>query len=177
MATQAWMDSSLRCSSRLALQVLERARARRVHWPRVTGASEVLRAEDARRRWGSSHPRQSGSEQVEEWCTGTGVRDAFGTLMELMAHTTDECKRFYTSVPPHGPSEREAKHICRYHSQEHPQMSRRVRHVERPRTPEDFHIEVPPGTYAVTAGAEGAGQQTQLVRVGVGESVNLTFHL
>ncbi|MFT7816700.1 A-kinase-interacting protein 1 [Arapaima gigas] len=194
MATPAWIESSLRCSSRLGLEVLERARARRVHWPRVTGAS----SEDG--RGSSAHLRASRSEQTEERCMRSSASDAFDTVMELMAHTTDQCKvgceffsppdtqmrmtlhgalgqqNLYTSVPVYEHSEQEAKHICRYHTQ----ASRRtghVKHVERPRTPEDFLIEVPPGTYTVTAGAEDASQQSQLVHVSAGDSVKLTFHL
>lgn len=42
---------------------------------------------------------------------------------------------------------------------------------------EDFFIEVSPGTYAITAGLPESQQQTQLVSVKAGESVNLTFNL
>lgn len=42
---------------------------------------------------------------------------------------------------------------------------------------EDFFIEVSPGTYTVTAGMPDSQQQTQLVSVKAGESVDLTFNL
>ncbi|KAM6973346.1 A-kinase-interacting protein 1 [Aplochiton taeniatus] len=42
---------------------------------------------------------------------------------------------------------------------------------------EDFHIEVSPGTYAITAGTADSRQQTRLVSIKAGESVNLTFDL
>ncbi|XP_055778174.1 A-kinase-interacting protein 1-like isoform X2 [Salvelinus fontinalis] len=44
-------------------------------------------------------------------------------------------------------------------------------------SPEDFHIEVSPGTYKITAGAQDSQQQTRVVRINAGESMNLTFHL
>lgn len=42
---------------------------------------------------------------------------------------------------------------------------------------EDFFIEVTPGTYAITASMPESQQQTQLVSIKAGESVNLTFNL
>ncbi|XP_014025568.1 A-kinase-interacting protein 1 isoform X4 [Salmo salar] len=44
-------------------------------------------------------------------------------------------------------------------------------------SPEDFHIEVSPGTYKITAGTQDSQQQTRVVRINAGESMNLTFHL
>lgn len=42
---------------------------------------------------------------------------------------------------------------------------------------EDFFIEVSPGTYSITASMPESQQQTQLVSVKAGESVDLTFNL
>ena len=42
---------------------------------------------------------------------------------------------------------------------------------------EDFFIEVSPGTYAVTASMPESQQQTQMISVRAGESVDLTFNL
>lgn len=42
---------------------------------------------------------------------------------------------------------------------------------------EDFYIEVSPGTYSITASLPESREQTQLVSVKAGESVNLTFNL
>uniref|UniRef100_A0A8C8FB61 Uncharacterized protein n=1 Tax=Oncorhynchus tshawytscha TaxID=74940 RepID=A0A8C8FB61_ONCTS len=44
-------------------------------------------------------------------------------------------------------------------------------------SPEDFHIDVSPGTYKITAGTQDSQQQTRVVRINAGESMNLTFHL
>lgn len=43
--------------------------------------------------------------------------------------------------------------------------------------PEDFHIVLSPGSYAITAGIQGNSPQTQVVRVKPGESMSLTFNL
>lgn len=43
--------------------------------------------------------------------------------------------------------------------------------------PEDFLIEVSPGTYAITAGMQDAGPQTRVVHISAGESMSLTFNL
>lgn len=42
---------------------------------------------------------------------------------------------------------------------------------------EEFQFEVSPGTYAVTASLPESQQQTRLVNVSAGESINLTFNL
>lgn len=56
--------------------------------------------------------------------------------------------------------------------------SSRIVSVElQPPPPEDFHIELSPGNYAITAGIEGAAPQTQVVRVQPGQSKNLVFDL
>lgn len=43
--------------------------------------------------------------------------------------------------------------------------------------PEDFHIMLSPGSYAISAGIPGNSAQTQVVRVNPGESMSLTFNL
>lgn len=43
--------------------------------------------------------------------------------------------------------------------------------------PEDFLIDVSPGTYAITAAMQDAGPQTRVVHVNAGESMRLTFNL
>lgn len=45
-----------------------------------------------------------------------------------------------------------------------------------PSPDEDFHIWVPPGTYAVTAGVADSEQQTLLVDLKAGETFKLTFN-
>ncbi|KAJ3596526.1 hypothetical protein NHX12_002932 [Muraenolepis orangiensis] len=42
---------------------------------------------------------------------------------------------------------------------------------------EDFHIEVSPGSYSITAGLPHAHRQTQRVSLHAGDSITLTFDL
>nr|XP_046211410.1 A-kinase-interacting protein 1-like isoform X2 [Oncorhynchus gorbuscha] len=162
MATQAWqLESSLRRSARLGLEVLERASRRSVDW---TSPSPNTTTTDG----------NAGSEVLGN-SAHTSLDDAFETIAELMAQTTYQCKNFYTENEP---MEKERTHVCRYHSQSHqcPGTSLQIRKHARS-SPEDFHIEVSPGTYAITAGTQDSQQQTRLVRINAGESMNLTFHL
>ncbi|XP_064786459.1 A-kinase-interacting protein 1 isoform X2 [Oncorhynchus masou masou] len=163
MATQAWeLESSLRRSARLGLEVLERASRRSVDW---TSPSPNTTPTDG----------NAGSEVLGN-SAHTSLDDAFETIAEFMAQTTYQCKNFYTSE--NEPMEKERTHVCRYHSQSHqcPGTSLQIRKHARS-SPEDFHIEVSPGSYAITAGTQDSQQQTRLVRINAGESMNLTFHL
>uniref|UniRef100_A0A8C7TKS5 A kinase (PRKA) interacting protein 1 n=1 Tax=Oncorhynchus mykiss TaxID=8022 RepID=A0A8C7TKS5_ONCMY len=167
MATQAWqLESSLSRSARLGLEVLERASRRSVDW---TSPSPNTTPTD----------RNAGSEVLGN-SAHTSLDDAFETIAEFMAQTTYQCKNFYTSE--NEPMEKERTHVCRYHSQSHqcPGTSLQIRkHKVNKNIPfeMDFHIEVSPGTYAITAGMQDSQQQTRLVRINAGESMNLTFHL
>ncbi|XP_029614119.1 A-kinase-interacting protein 1 [Salmo trutta] len=164
MATQAWqLESSLRRSARIGLEVLERASRRSVDWsvspsPNTTPTDGNARSEVL---GNSAH---------------TSLDDAFETIAEFMAQTTYQCKNFYMTETE--PMENERTHVCRYHSQSHqcPGTSLQIRKHARS-SPEEFHIEVSPGTYAITAGTQDSQQQTRLVRINAGESMNLTFHL
>ncbi|CAB1323533.1 unnamed protein product [Coregonus sp. 'balchen'] len=129
MASQAWqLESSLRRSARLGLEVLERASRRRVDWSSSVSPSPNTTSTDG----------NAGNEVLGN-SAHTSLDDAFETIAEFMAQTTYQCKARSS--------------------------------------PEDFHIEVSPGTYAITAGMQDSQQQTRLVRINAGESMNLTFHL
>ncbi|XP_036391694.1 A-kinase-interacting protein 1 isoform X2 [Megalops cyprinoides] len=88
-------------------------------------------------------------------------------------------ENFYKSAPVQEPSTYEVNHVYRYHSQRLPgALHQRISEkTEKLTLGEDFHIEVSPGTYSITAGTGDSDQQTRLVQVNAGESVNLTFHL
>ncbi|CAB1331664.1 unnamed protein product [Coregonus sp. 'balchen'] len=76
------------------------------------------------------------------------------------------------------PMENERTHVCRYHSQSHQRPGTSLQTRKHARSShEDFHIEVSPGTYKITAGTQDSQQQTRVVRINAGESMNLTFHL
>ncbi|XP_071271612.1 A-kinase-interacting protein 1 [Salvelinus alpinus] len=165
MATQAWqLESSLRRSARLGLEVLERASRRSVDWTSVSPSPNTTPTDGS-----------AGSEVLGN-SAHTSMDDAFETIVEFMAQTTYQCKNFYTSETEL--MENERTHVCRFHSQSHQCTGTSLQIRKHARSsPEDFHIEVSPGTYAITAGTQDSQQQTRLVRINAGESMNLTFHL
>ncbi|XP_010882540.2 A-kinase-interacting protein 1 [Esox lucius] len=166
MASQTWqLESSLRRSARLGLEVLERASRRSVDWSSISPSRSTTPTE--------------GNAGVEEQgdSSHTNLDDAFETIAEFMAQTTCHCKNFYMSETEPGINERD--HVCRYHSRspQHTGTSLQQTRKHARSLHEDFHIEVSPGTYMITAGTEDSQQQTRLVRIQAGESMNLTFHL
>ncbi|KAJ8396718.1 hypothetical protein AAFF_G00015560 [Aldrovandia affinis] len=183
MSSETWMESSLRRSSRLGLQVLERARRRSVDWasasaspspPHRTPADDVQTNRDE-----TTNQRLPWEAETREEQARATLDDAFQTIVEFMAQTTHQCKNFYESAPVREPSQREVDHARRYHSRELPGLTQRNASSGKneQRALEDFHIEVPPGTYAITARAGESDEQTHMVQVEAGESVDLTFHL
>ncbi|XP_037395890.1 A-kinase-interacting protein 1 isoform X2 [Pygocentrus nattereri] len=143
-AGQSWLESSLQRSSKLGLEVLERAKRRSVDW-------SSARVPNQKRRAKEKHG-----------------------------------ENFYKSVGSAKASEREKNHVCRFHSLHLPHTSRRTQpaafasrraHCTGLSEPEDFLIEVSPGTYSITAAVQDAGPQTRVVRINAGESKRLTFNL
>ncbi|KAM4733746.1 A-kinase-interacting protein 1 isoform 1-T2 [Anableps anableps] len=165
MASQAWLDSSLRRSGRLGLEVLERASRRSADWT-STAASQTPT---------TSH----GPAHVAAMRTHSELHDAFATIAEFMAQTSYRCKKFYQSDSCTEPSDAEMTHMSRFHSQPEAwwTTSALPRHGPVSATGENFHIEVSPGTYAVTASLSDSQRQTQLVSIKPGESIELTFKL
>ncbi|XP_033490533.1 A-kinase-interacting protein 1 [Epinephelus fuscoguttatus] len=174
MASQAWLESSLRRSASLGREVLERASRRSVDWT-STGPSQTSTTTDE-------------DTQIPVKRTHSELDDVFGTIAELMAQTTQQCKRFYESGRCSEPSHAERNHVTRFHSRPAVRTTTAAqshrKHVKAPHSKgrvsssgEDFFIEVSPGTYAVTASMPELNQQTQLVSVRAGESVSLTFDL
>ncbi|XP_015239981.1 PREDICTED: A-kinase-interacting protein 1 isoform X2 [Cyprinodon variegatus] len=163
MARQAWLDSSLRRSGRLGLEVLERASRRSVDWT-STAASQTPSSEDdfvAAKRKHDLH-------------------DAFTTIADFMAKTSFHCKRFYESGSCTEPSDAEKNHISRFHTRPGAGPTSalpRRKSASVSATGEDFYIEVSPGTYAITASLPDSQRQTKLVSIKPGESVDLTFNL
>lgn len=168
MASQAWLESSLRRSASLGLEVLERASRRSVDWT-STGESRTptTTEEDA---------------HIPVKRADTELDDVFATFAGLMAQTSHQCKRFYESGCGSEPTDTERRHVSRFHSRpavgvKTSAESSARKHYKGRASREDFAIEVSPGTYAVTAGLPELRQQTQLVSVKAGESVGLTFDL
>ncbi|XP_041320585.1 A-kinase-interacting protein 1 isoform X2 [Pyrgilauda ruficollis] len=118
---------------------------------------------------------------------------AFASILNLMREVSKECEKCYGSMAANKCKENEIKHFCKYHGKS---VERRVDPTEeertegsvepsqaqtcqqRPRRPsKDFYIEVSPGIYSVTAISEDMVEQTHVVDVNAGQSVDLTFVL
>ncbi|KAI1903905.1 hypothetical protein AGOR_G00000220 [Albula goreensis] len=179
MSSRTWMDSSLRRSSRLGLQVLERAQRRSVDWASRSPSPQPTHAEETLRIPNSTRNRiPTWEAQAQKAKPHTTLDDAFETIVEFMGQTTQQCKNFYRCVPVQNPSQAEVKHVCRYHPHQLQGELQRIASEENERGPlEDYHIEVSPGTYAISAAEGDSNPQTHLVCVKAGESVNLTFQL
>uniref|UniRef100_A0A3B4FWD5 A-kinase interacting protein 1 n=1 Tax=Pundamilia nyererei TaxID=303518 RepID=A0A3B4FWD5_9CICH len=165
MDSQAWLESSLQRSASLGLEVLQRASRRSVDWASTASQNPTMADEDT-----------------------DILDDAFAKIAEFMAQTTSHCKRFYKSGCCTQPSDIEKNHMSRFHTQ--PASAKTSAALPTRKCDkyqfgglsftiyiEDFYIELSPGTYAITASVAESQQQTQLVSVKAGESVNLTFDL
>ncbi|CAB1416563.1 unnamed protein product [Pleuronectes platessa] len=167
MTSHAWLESSLQRSASLGLEVLKRASRRSVDWT-STGPSQTPTTIEE-------------DTQIPVKRCHTEPNDAFATLAELMVQTTNQCKRFYESGCCTDPTDKERKHVSRFHTR--PAAGKTTaalpnrKHGDVSGTGEDYHIEVAPGTYAITASIPESQQQTQLVSVRAGESINLTFNV
>ncbi|XP_013882277.1 A-kinase-interacting protein 1 [Austrofundulus limnaeus] len=162
MVSTAWLESSMRRSRRLGLEVLERASRRSVDWTSI-GASQTPTTADK-------------DAHVSVKRTHSELDDAFESIAELMVQTACQCKRYYDSARCSEPSDTEKTHMSRFHSRPRTRISTKKQGPVG-KAEEDFSIEVSPGTYAITASLPESQQQTQLVRVEAGESVSLTFNL
>ncbi|PWA24498.1 hypothetical protein CCH79_00011815 [Gambusia affinis] len=171
MASQARLESSLRRSSRLGLEVLERASRRDAD---LTG----IRASQT-----SATSYQDATEGTQ-----SELRDAFANIATFMGETSHHCKRFYESGSSGELSAAERKHVSRFHTRPGPGQTTSTQPRRKPVRPrddqnrfpqrdEDFHIEVSPGSYSVSASFPDSQPQTHLVRIQPGESVVLTFNL
>ncbi|XP_073328306.1 A-kinase-interacting protein 1 [Pagrus major] len=174
MASQAWLESSLRRSASLGLEVLERASRRSVDWTSAAASQTPTTTDE--------------DTEIPVKRRHTELDDVFATIADFMAQTTHQCKRFYESGCCTAPTDTERSHVSRFHTRAAagtttPALSAR-KHARAPSNKgrvsaagEDFFIEVSPGTYAVTARLPESQQQTQLVSVKAGESIDLTFNL
>ncbi|NWX31772.1 AKIP1 protein, partial [Notiomystis cincta] len=102
-------------------------------------------------------------------------------------------QKYYGATAAQNCKEREIKHFCKYHGksaerkmdsteEEKPEGSIEPSQAQtcqqRPRRlSKDFYIEVSPGIYSVTAISEDMVQQTHVVDVNAGQSIDLTFVL
>ncbi|XP_056621820.1 A-kinase-interacting protein 1 [Triplophysa dalaica] len=165
MASESFMESSLRRSSKLGQDVLEKAKRRSIKWPNVSANPSPMFIHNIHSERNFSH---------------ANLDQAFATIVEYMAETTRQCKAFYKSVHQAEPNDRE--HICRYHCQDMFKTSDQKQNaavtIDRDfGTSEDFFIEVSPGTYSITAAMQDTRPVTKTVRITAGESKSLRFNL
>ncbi|NXI16466.1 AKIP1 protein, partial [Irena cyanogastra] len=101
-------------------------------------------------------------------------------------------QKCYGSMAANNCKENEIKHFCKYHGKS---VERKMDFTEEEevrsffsfffflfflklrRPSKDFYIEVSPGIYSVTAISEDMVEQTHVVDVNAGQSVDLTFVL
>ncbi|NXA94176.1 AKIP1 protein, partial [Melanocharis versteri] len=93
-------------------------------------------------------------------------------------------QKYYGAMAANKCKENEIKHFCKYHgkSVERKMDSTEEEHFYffflKPKRPsKDFYIEVSPGIYSVTAISEDMVEQTHIVDVNAGQSIDLTFVL
>ncbi|NWW35760.1 AKIP1 protein, partial [Panurus biarmicus] len=96
-------------------------------------------------------------------------------------------QKYYGAMAADKCKENEIQHFCKYHGKS---IERRMDSTKgkvilvfcffflKPRRPsKDFYIEVSPGIYSVTAISEDMVEQTHVVDVNAGQSIDLTFVL
>ncbi|NXD94494.1 AKIP1 protein, partial [Chaetorhynchus papuensis] len=97
-----------------------------------------------------------------------------------------DVQKYYGSTSVNKCKEQEIKHFCKYHGKQvEGRMDSTGEEVtffffffSKPRRPsKDFYIEVSPGIYSVTAMSEDMVEQTHIVDVIAGQSIDLTFVL
>ncbi|NWI50218.1 AKIP1 protein, partial [Calyptomena viridis] len=86
-------------------------------------------------------------------------------------------QKYYRDVAAPRCKEHEIKHICKYHGREAGEREMESTEEETREASKDFYIDVSPGIYSVTAISEDMVQQTHVVDVNEGQSVDLTFVL
>ncbi|KAM9266621.1 A-kinase-interacting protein 1 isoform 1-T1 [Cariama cristata] len=155
---------------------------------RTAGLARNVLERAQRRRWPAGRLPASAPEEDSERLSA-----AFASIVNLMNQATKECEKYYSFMAACRCKEHEIKHICRYHGR---QAGERELESSKERTEasvapsqaqtsqqcsrqafEDIYIEVSPGTYSVTATSEDMVQQTHVVDVNAGQSVDLTFVL
>lgn len=91
-----------------------------------------------------------------------------------MSQTSRQCKRYYDTNGQPVNNSCDSQHCNRFHNQQYSA----IHHKNPLQRTEDVHVVVQPGTYSVTAGSWGQGQQHKhVVHVNQGQSVNLDFCL
>ncbi|NXY72233.1 AKIP1 protein, partial [Glareola pratincola] len=112
-------------------------------------------------------------------------------LLHVIFSVSVVAQKYYSFTAVCSCKEHEIKHIYRYHGRQEIKVEPSEEEVSRlmklffPSCPllktrkasKDIYIEVSPGTYSVTATSEDMVQQTHVVDVNAGQSIDLTFVL
>ncbi|XP_056410353.1 A-kinase-interacting protein 1 [Hyla sarda] len=170
------MDDSLRRTSEMGRELLERAGRRGEDWwserPHSDRCPQISP--------GAGTPEEERSAILEE---------AFSTLSRIMRQTTELCERYHSRISTQmNNNSSEAQHISRFHCRKPQRAHERpppapssaaapLRSPGRTRDARDVYIEVAPGTYRISAASPDYQPQTHLVNVTPGQSVDLTFHV
>ncbi|XP_028371632.1 A-kinase-interacting protein 1 isoform X2 [Phyllostomus discolor] len=189
---------SLQRSARLGQEVLERAKRRAVDWHSLEfpkGSVGVISQERPYgERWPAAGPERLLLGEREE--RRPTLSASFRTMAEFMDYTSSQCGKYYSSVPEEGG----ATHVYRYHRRKSQlqscsdlgsgqskttsfgfggnyQVPEYIPEASPPadNISKDLYIEVYPGTYSVTVGANDLTKKTQVVAVDSGQSVDLVF--
>uniref|UniRef100_UPI00398E5438 A-kinase-interacting protein 1 isoform X2 n=1 Tax=Pristiophorus japonicus TaxID=55135 RepID=UPI00398E5438 len=153
------LQSALRRSSELGREVLERAQKRRVHW----SVDDLC-----------GRAKETGQKDEDE-AECTDLNEAFAAVLQCMAHTTRQCKHYYQSVPLCERDELEENHIRRYHMNLKYHMGSLT--TKAPiKCNDKVHIQVAPGSYAVTAKSRISDQEpTHVIHLGPDQTIDLAF--
>ncbi|XP_028412386.1 uncharacterized protein LOC114535206 [Dendronephthya gigantea] len=136
-------------SGRQSTATLARARMRKIDWPATTEGS--INADQ--------------DPQIH-----TRIDDAFSSVLQYMSVTSRQCRRYFKCSPLH--DDHDEEHIKRFHHSKYTSVT----YGNPLQKSEDVHVELTPGTYAVTAGQWGAPRNhTQVVRLDPGQTVDMTF--
>ncbi|XP_069079758.1 A-kinase-interacting protein 1 isoform X3 [Pleurodeles waltl] len=153
------MEQSLERSAKLSLDVLKRAKRRKVNWPDECNMQK-FRAQD---------------------------RGLYNNEDENIP--LEEAEQYYHYKPFSECDKNEVNHVCRYHSRNLASTSQKPSSPSKQETfsifplsstggrsnSKDVVIEVTPGTYSVSARSHGLRHRTQLVNITPGQSVDVVF--
>ncbi|XP_013417059.1 A-kinase-interacting protein 1 [Lingula anatina] len=146
-----WVHCTLCRAERQGQAVFHKAKQRRIDWPRT---------------------KQYSTPPVQDPLVYTSIDDAFSSVLQYMTTTSRQCRRYYSGCSQTNKNHQDQDHCRRFHTPKYTMVQRR----NPLQSAEDVHVVVHPGSYAVTAGAWGSPrQQTHIVNVDRGQSVNLDF--
>ncbi|XP_025784365.1 A-kinase-interacting protein 1 isoform X2 [Puma concolor] len=164
---------ALQRTARLGQEVLERAKRRAVDWhsrelPQSSVGVTSREQPDRERRPAAGPQRLLPGEREERQPT---LSASFRTMAEFMDYTSSQCGKYYSSVLEDGG----AAHVSRYHRRKSElHLCCDGRNGQAENISKDLYIEVYPGTYSVTVGANDL-TKTHVVAVDSGQSVDLVF--